>query len=158
MVYNDIIKIEENWKNNIIQIGKIETPDQRLTITKQFINELYAFDEMDVLFKPTKAIKEQFRSDKEGAISYFIGGSNLYKEDKGFALNAWEDIEFENKNWIIKNDYALVMGNYFFKKDVKSIKVEFTLGFHKTDKNQVKINLHHSSLPFKNCKIVIICD
>ena len=151
MVYSDIINLENNWKNNIIKIGKINDAEKRNCQASKFINELYAFNEMEVLFKPTKVKDHQFRFDKEAALSYFIGDNKKYKEDEGFALNAWDDIEFENKSWIIKEDYAIVMGNYFFIKHKKKIKVEFTIGLHKTNENQFKINLHHSSLPFKNC-------
>ena len=43
------------------------------------------------------------------------------------------------------------MGNYYFEdsKD-KLLKVEYTFGFIKINKNELRINLHHSSLPYDN--------
>ena len=44
------------------------------------------------------------------------------------------------------------MGNYFFKKiyEEDEIKVEYTFGYTKKNVQHLVINLHHSSLPFKN--------
>jgi len=44
------------------------------------------------------------------------------------------------------------MGNYFFKSpnDYSEIKVEYTFGYIKTNKQNLVINLHHSSLPYTN--------
>ena len=43
------------------------------------------------------------------------------------------------------------MGNYSFEDcDGNSIKVEFTFGYIIDDMGKLRINLHHSSLPFKN--------
>jgi hypothetical protein len=44
------------------------------------------------------------------------------------------------------------MGNYFFKSsnDDNEIKVEYTFGYIKKNKQSLVINLHHSSLPYKN--------
>jgi hypothetical protein len=40
------------------------------------------------------------------------------------------------------------MGNYFFEDgEQKLLKVEYTFGFIRI-KDQLKINLHHSSLPY----------
>ena len=57
-----------------------------------------AFKIVDVLFKPTKACIKQFRTSKEDFTSYFIANNNLHKEDKGFALEPWKKITFENFN------------------------------------------------------------
>jgi hypothetical protein len=45
----------------------------------------------------------------------------------------------------------LAMGNYFFT-DLSGImvKVEYTFGYIRGNNGNLKINLHHSSLPFKN--------
>ena len=41
------------------------------------------------------------------------------------------------------------MGNYHFIDDKnKSLKVEYTFGFIKIKNNELRINLHHSSLPY----------
>ena len=41
------------------------------------------------------------------------------------------------------------MGNYFFEdNNEKLLKVEYTFGFIKIDEKELRINLHHSSLPY----------
>ena len=40
------------------------------------------------------------------------------------------------------------MGNYTFENDDSKIKVEFSFGYKKVN-GLVKINLHHSSIPFQ---------
>jgi hypothetical protein len=41
------------------------------------------------------------------------------------------------------------MGNYFFTElDGTEIKVEYTFGYIKDSDGRLKINLHHSSIPF----------
>ena len=43
------------------------------------------------------------------------------------------------------------MGNYYFTDmEDKKTKVEYTFGFYLSKTGELKINLHHSSLPFKN--------
>ena len=47
------------------------------------------------------------------------------------------------------NDNLLAMGNYFFENDKNEfLKVEYTFGFIRINNNELRINLHHSSLPY----------
>ena len=50
----------------------------------------------------------------------------------------------------IFEENALSMGNYFFQSfnDTDEVKVEYTFGFIKINNNELRINLHHSSLPY----------
>ena len=113
------------------------------------MNNIYDFKNSDVLFKPTKANKEQFRPKIEMALSYFLGGKNSFcSEDEGFALKPWVEVTFENFGFIIEENRALVMGNYFFTDTTGStLKVEYTFGY-KLLVDKLVIDLHHSSLPF----------
>ena len=95
------------------------------------------------------AVSQQFRSSKNEFISYFLGQNNVCKEDKGFAIKNWKSIKFENYKIVDLDKYVISMGNYFFEdENNKSLKVEFTFGFIKINNNELKINLHHSSLPY----------
>ncbi len=87
------------------------------------------------------------------AKSYFIGGNPDYPEDGGFALNPWIEVHFENAGFIFEESRAIAMGNYFLT-DLKGekTKVEYTMGFVKDASGKLKINLHHSSLPYKPSK------
>ena len=93
----EIEKAQNSWGNGIITIGKLkDNPKESRIFTVNFINKHYDFDFGDVLFKPTKASKKQFRNNNKSALSYFIGSDNDYAEDKGFALNPWVMVEFKN--------------------------------------------------------------
>ena len=83
------------------------------------------------------------------ALSYFLGGDDSYcSEDDGFAMKPWIEVKFENSGFIIENDRAIAMGNYFFKDlSNNKVKVEFTFGY-KFRNDKLFIDLHHSSLPF----------
>ena len=86
----------------------------------------------------------------DDALSYFVKGS--IQEDEGFALKCWDNIRYEDRNIVILDNYAFSMGNYFFKSSNtdNEIKVEYTFGYIKKNEQHLVINLHHSSLPFKN--------
>ena len=149
---NQIEKAQAKWAQGIVTIGAFKDDKNACeTATDLMINELYAFDLGNVLFKPTKAAKQQFRLNFEGAKSYFIGGNSKYKEDKGFALNPWSLVEFDNVAVVLNESSASAMGNYFFTDlNGKKVKVEYSFGYIANEKGNLKINLHHSSLPFVN--------
>ena len=141
---------QRRWADLILEIGKAYK--SKLNLDKlifELLHNVYAFDHCDVLFKPTLAKQNQFRSKKEEFVSYFLGQNKVCKEDSGFAIKNWQSIEFENYKIIQQNTFLLSMGNYFFEDDTKqTLKVEYTFGFIKTDEGQLRINLHHSSLPY----------
>ena len=117
--------------------------------TIDFINKMYDYENGIVQFKPTKASDSQFRGDVKAAISYFIGSDSDFSEDEGFALNPWVKVDFENNSINIINDIAIAMGNYFFTdNDGRKTKVEYSFVYKKNDIGDLKIILHHSSLPY----------
>ena len=147
----EIIKAQELWAENIIKIGKLYLESGNYKdYAHNFVKNFYAYDFDKVLFKPTLASKNQFRNTFDEALSYFIKGS--IQEDEGFALKCWNSIRYEDRNIIILDNYAIAMGNYFFKNsnDDNEIKVEYTFGYIKKNMQSLVINLHHSSLPYKN--------
>ena len=146
----EIIKAQELWAKNVIEIGDLYTKNEDFKLkARVFVREFYAFDICKVLFKPTLAFEKQFRYTYEDALSYFIGGS--IAEDRGFALKPWKKISFSDRKTVIFEDNALSMGNYFFQSfnDTDEVKVEFTFGYIKDNNENLLINLHHSSIPFK---------
>ena len=117
--------------------------------TLDFISKMYDYENGIVQFKPTKASDAQFRGDVKSALSYFIGSDSDFSEDSGFALNPWVNVDFENNSINIINDIAIAMGNYFFlDNNGDKTKVEYSFVYKKNDKGDLKIILHHSSLPF----------
>ena len=149
MTEKDIFKAQKLWSEGIVKMGQISDDRSSLEIyVSNFLDRLYNFDDQ-VLFKPTKAKDTQFRNDKKSAISYFIAGDDRECiEDSGFALSNWSKITFENKDIILGEKHALAMGNYTFENNSLKIKVEFSFGYTKAN-GLVKINLHHSSIPFQ---------
>lgn len=144
-----IQKAQKNWAEAIVEIGqaKLDGKDYE-SVAKMKVSELYDFEDGMVLFKPTKAAEDQFRNSYDEAISYFVGGS--VSEDKGFALQPWTNVRFENEDIAIKDDYAVAMGNYYFTDTSgKEVKVEYTFGYTLEDDGSIKIDLHHSSLPYQ---------
>ena len=134
---------QQKWGEGIVTIGKADDPKKA---AKKHIDKLYAYDQGEVLFKPTLASEDQFRGTKKEALSYFIGHD--MEEDKGFALAPYTNVRFENEGIITDEDSALAMGNYYFTKTSgEEIKVEYSFGYIKDDEGHVRINLHHSSLP-----------
>lgn len=146
----DVIKAQEIWGNGVVEIGSYA--DNRHVCeetTDEFIDALYDFDNADVLFKPTRAAKTQFRPTKKAAKSYFIGGDNEFSEDNGFAMHPWVNVRFENHAIKLEGNRAIAMGNYYFTDlDGNHTKVEYTFGYKKNAKGIIKIDLHHSSIPF----------
>ena len=140
----------EKWANIVLQIGNAYREKKNLDkLVSELLHDVYAFNQGDVLFKPTLAKHEQFRSKKEEFVSYFLGQNNVCKEDTGFAIKNWKSIKFENYKVVENNDNLLAMGNYFFENDKNEfLKVEYTFGFIRINNNELRINLHHSSLPY----------
>ena len=81
----------------------------------ELLHKIYAFDHCSILFKPTLAKHNQFRTTKEEFISYFLGQNKVCNEDKGFAIKNWKSIKFENFKIVNYNDQLLSMGNYYFE-------------------------------------------
>ena len=147
---DQIHKAQKKWGDGIVKIGSLMNDETAcVKFTNSFLNNIYDFKNSDVLFKPTKANKEQFRPKIEMALSYFLGGKNSFcSEDEGFALKPWVEVKFKNFSFIIEENRAHVMGNYFFTDTTGStLKVEYTFGY-KLSNNKLVIDLHHSSLPF----------
>ena len=147
-----VIDAQKEWGSGVVKIGSLKNnrPDCE-TFANQFIDKLYAFELGAVSFKPTKCAIEQFRPARAEGLSYFIAGDNrACNEDKGFALQPWTKVRFENANIILEDNRAIAMGNYFFTDvDGNEAKVEYTFGYKSVD-GALKIDLHHSSFPYNS--------
>ena len=146
-----VLEAQEKWGNGVVKIGALKNQRTECeSFTSIFLDERYAFDSSLVIFKPTKCEIQQFRPTKAEALSYFIAGDDrACNEDKGFAIQPWTKVRFENAGIILEEDRAISMGNYFFTDlDGNEAKVEYTFGY-KLINNELKIDLHHSSFPYK---------
>lgn len=146
-----VLEAQEKWGNGVVKIGALKNQRTECeSYTSTFLDERYAFDSSLVIFKPTKCEIQQFRPTKAEALSYFIAGDDrACNEDKGFAIQPWTKVRFENAGIILEEERAISMGNYFFTDlDGNEAKVEYTFGY-KLINNELKIDLHHSSFPYK---------
>lgn len=148
---DQVIEAQEKWGNGVVKIGALkEKRTECEDFASSFLDDRYAFASSTVLFKPTKCEIEQFRPTKSEALSYFIAGEDrACNEDKGFAIQPWTKVRFENAGIILEEKRAIAMGNYFFTDlNGDEAKVEYTFGY-KLENGELKIDLHHSSFPYK---------
>ncbi len=146
-----VIEAQKKWGAGVVKIGSLKGSRSECKLfASEFLDQRYAFETGSVLFKPTKCEFDQFRPTKPEALSYFIAGEDrVCKEDKGFAINPWIKVRFENSGFILDERRAIAMGNYFFTDlEGHEAKVEYTFGYKLMD-GHLKIDLHHSSFPFK---------
>lgn len=146
----EVAAAQQQWGACIVAIGQVadDAPGAR-NVAASCIDTLYAYDLGGVLFKPTKAAAQQFRLTRPEALSYFVTG--IIAEDHGFALQPWNRVRFDNVRIITDSDSAVAMGNYYFTdaRTGKEVKVEYTFGYIRDAQGRLRINLHHSSLPYQ---------
>jgi hypothetical protein len=151
----EVADAQKAWGEGIVKIGKVYTEggDYKATATEH-INEFYNYQEGSVLFKPTMASEKQFRTDFQGALSYFIAGDEEYPEDHGFAIKPWSDVRWENIGTKIIGNMAVAMGNYYFTpaEGGDEVKVEYSFSYTKDKDGNLKIILHDSHLPYNPAK------
>jgi len=145
-----VVDIQNIWGSAIIKIGSASTFEDAKAEAQKLITDLYDFNN-EVLFKPTRATSSPFRKTSASAVSYFVGKDTDYPEDKGFALEPWTGVKFKNSNIMCFENLALAMGHYIFtNKENKEVIAEYSFAYKKNDNKNLKIVLHHSSLPFIN--------
>ena len=145
----DVDNAQKAWGDGIVAIANAHTNGgDYVSIASNHINTLYAYQMGPVLFKPTLAAIDQFRPTFDTALSYFVASNNACPEDKGFAIKGWTNVRFENSEVIIDGGTALAMGNYYFTDPQGAeVKVEYTFGYIEDDRGNLRIQLHHSSMP-----------
>ena len=145
----DVIDAQNAWGDGIVAISQVYVDKgDYIERASQHIKALYAYEQSEVLFKPTLASDDQFRETFEQALSYFVGG--VIEEDNGFAIKPWSKVRFGEQQIITDSDSAMAMGNYYFTPvgSDEETKVEFTFGYMEDEDGALRINVHHSSLPY----------
>ena len=145
----DVLDAQQAWADGIVKISSVYVDEGNYRdAAKQHIEDLYAYGESEVLFKPTLAADDQFRQTFDEALSYFVGG--IIEEDTGFAIKPWQAVRFGEQQIITNGTTAMAMGNYYFTPvgETDEVKVEYTFGYMLDDNGDLLINVHHSSLPF----------
>ena len=140
---------QQAWGEGIVKISTAHANGEDYkAVARNHLDTLYNYDHGMVLFKPTLAAEDQFRGTYNEALSYVVKG--MRAEDSGFAIKGWTDVRFENEGIVTDDDNAMAMGNYFFTGPDGSVtKVEYTFGYVRDEDGNLKINTHHSSMPFQ---------
>jgi hypothetical protein len=146
---------QQAWCDALVRIGAVhaEGGDFRATASR-LIDELYDYAEGTVFFKPTLAFgKNAFRSTKQGALSYFVGGDPDFPEDTGFALMHWVKVWYDNnaaENGIqIHGNLAITMGNvYLHNAAGDEVMVDKTFVFRRCADGRLRLCAHKSALPY----------
>ena len=141
---------QKAWGDGIVRISTAHKNGEDFEqVAKEHIQNLYNYGASPVLFKPTLAAEVQFRGTFEEALSYFVATNKVCEEDAGFAIKGWTAVRFENTAVLFNGNTAMAMGNYFFTDPQgELVKVEYSFGYVLNDQGEVKIVLHHSSVPY----------
>jgi hypothetical protein len=141
------------WGEALVQISTDFAEggiDQAKATAITAIDTAYGYNLGPVLFKPTLTQAPQtFRTTAEGALAYFVGQDPDFPEDKGFALNGWTEVAFEDAALFISGATAMWMGNVHITDASGAVTtVDKTFGYQLDEAGDLRIVLHHSSLPF----------
>ena len=142
------------WGKGIVEISasyEREGIEGATLVANKVLDNLYGFELGPILFKPTLSGGDQtFRTNKEGALSYFVGNNSKYPSDNGFGIKYWRKVESETSSIFINENVAMWMGWITLTdKDGEIIKVDKSWGYKKINNGSLKIVLHHSSLPYE---------
>tara|TARA_B100000530_G_scaffold165655_1_gene104253 strand:- start:82 stop:627 length:546 start_codon:yes stop_codon:yes gene_type:complete len=144
----EMIAAQESWGRGVVEIGAKATWEEAYEHAVSHVKSHYVLDG-SLLFGPTKAAKQQFRNTLKSAVSYFVGRDEDFAEDGGFALEPWVSVRFENTGCVSQGDVGIAMGNYFFEQqDGTELKVEYSFVYVRDAQGALKIQLHHSALPY----------
>jgi hypothetical protein len=152
---DEVLAAQQAWGKALVDIAityeKSGAAAAR-TLAGKVIDSAYGYQLGPVLFKPTLTTAPQtFRTTRQGALSYFVGGDPAFPKDSGFALKGWRNVEIQNAAIFIAGDVATTMGNVTMTdKDGKVTTVDKTWKFLKDDSGRLRIVVHHSSLPYSS--------
>lgn len=148
----EVVAAQKAWGEALVRISKDydEGGLQKAKATASAIlDAAYGYSYGPVLFKPTLTVEPQtFRPTRDGALAYFVGGDERFPADTGFALKGWRAVDIANSAVFIDGDVAMTMGKVTLTdKAGKKTTVDKTWVFKKDDRGQLRIVVHHSSLP-----------
>jgi len=148
---DDIKTAQESWGRSVVEVGSKPSWAAARDHAERLVREHYLLEGEPLLFCPTKARDDQFRSNLPAALSYFVGRNEDFPEDGGFALEPWTSVRFENAGVVCRDGLGIAMGNYFFgRTDGSELKVEYSFVYVRDADGAVKIQLHHSALPYSS--------
>jgi len=148
---------QQAWCDGLVNISTLYRKGGKYKAAAiKFIADVYDFEGGRVFFRPTLASPPQnFRTTKEGALSYFIGEDPAFPGDKGFAKQPWAAARYDNaiegSNAIqIHGNIAMTMGNVYLKAEVSTggdeVVVDKVFAFRKDSKGKLRLIVHKSAL------------
>jgi len=148
-----VLNTQKGWCNGLLAISKAYATGgfvaAQATASK-ILDQAYGYQYGAVAFKPTLTQNPQtFRNTKVGALAYFVGGNPAYPNDKGFAIKPWRTCAIRNQVIQLHGNLAITMGNVdLTDSSGKMTTVDKTWAFVREPDGEIRIVLHHSSLPF----------
>eukprot|EP01031_Cornospumella_fuschlensis_P025643 gene25643-30972_t len=145
----EVTRALQEWGRGLVSISTAHrNGEDYVQAAINMINKSYNYDRGIVLFKPTVARDIPFRTTFEGALSYFVGDNAAFPEDTGFALNPWKKVDFSLVGINADKNRAVVQTTTVLTQvDDTTVTVYFSMGFVKDKDGNLKIDLHHSSVP-----------
>jgi hypothetical protein len=149
----EVLAAQQAWCGALVGISTTYAEsgkDAAKKLAGEVIDAAYGYQMGAVLFKPTLTVAPQtFRTTRDGALAYFVGDDPAFPQDTGFALKGWTKCEIANSAIFIAGDSASTMGNVnITNKDGSVTTVDKTWTFVKDDLGNLRIVVHHSSLPY----------
>lgn len=149
----EVLAAQKAWGDALVAISDAHAKGGQAAakaLAEKVIDGAYGYNFGPVLFKPTLTEAPQtFRTTREGALAYFVGGNSNFPKDTGFALKGWKKVDVQNAAIFLAGDVATSMGNVMITdKDGKVTTVDKTWKFKKDDAGKLRIVVHHSSLPY----------
>lgn len=150
----DVLAAQQAWGKALVQISTDFEQGgfaKAKATAEAVLDAAYGYNMGAVLFKPTLTTAPQtFRTTREGALAYFVGGNPKFPNDNGFALKGWRSVSVQNVGIHLHGNTAISMGNVSLTdKAGKTTTVDKTWGYVRDDKGNLRIVLHHSSLPYQ---------
>ncbi|MCZ8147941.1 MAG: phosphoribosyl-AMP cyclohydrolase, partial [Roseomonas sp.] len=149
----EVTAAQEAWCAALVNISATFEKDGQAAakaLAGEVIDAAYGYQMGAVLFKPTLTVAPQtFRPTREGALAYFVGDDPAFPNDTGFALKGWTACAATNNAVFITGETATTMGNVAITgKDGAVTTVDKTWTYVKDDAGNLRIVVHHSSLPY----------
>lgn len=149
----EVLAAQRAWGDALVAISAAHERGGQAAakaLAEQVIDSAYGYQYGVVLFKPTLTTEPQtFRTSRDGALAYFVGGDSRYPADTGFALKGWRKVEIANAGLFVAGDVATSMGKvHLTDAQGKVTSVDKTWKFLKDDAGKLRIVVHHSSLPY----------
>ena len=151
---SEVEAAQRAWGDALVAIATeydTKGADAAKKLAETVIDTAYGYNMGPVLFKPTlAAAPTTFRTKRDGALAYFVGGDRNYPSDTGFALKGWRSYKIDNAGVVVTGNSAISMGNVTLTDAKGNVTVvDKTFGYVRDGQGKLRIVLHHSSLPYQ---------